>query len=65
MPTKGLTQVIFETVGAGARKSVCFFGLGGGVSSVMGLSDLDAHSFVLIGHKTMGIKAHCLEGLND
>ena len=31
----------------------------------MGPSDLDAHSFVPSRHKTMGIKAHCLEGLND
>jgi len=31
----------------------------------MGSSDLDAHNFVPLGHKTMGIKAHCLEGLND
>jgi hypothetical protein len=27
MPTKGPTQVIYETVGAGARKSVCFLDL--------------------------------------
>ena len=27
MPTKGPTQVMVETVGAGARKSVCFCGL--------------------------------------
>ena len=27
MPTKGPTQVMVETVGAGARKSVCFFDL--------------------------------------
>ena len=31
----------------------------------MGSSDLDAHSFVPSGHKVIGIKAHCLEGLND
>ena len=37
----------------------------GGVSSVMGSSDLDAHSFVPSGHKVISIKAHCLEGLND
>ena len=27
VPTKGPTQVIYETVGAGARKSVCFLDL--------------------------------------
>ena len=37
----------------------------GGVSSVMGSSDLGAHSFVPSGHKVISIKAHCLEGLND
>ena len=31
----------------------------GGVSSVMGSSDLDDHSFVPSGHKVIGIKAHC------
>ena len=31
----------------------------------MGSSDLDAHSFVPSGHKVIGIKAHCLEGLSD
>ena len=31
----------------------------------MGPSDLDAHSFVPLGHKVISIKAHCLEGLND
>jgi len=30
------------------------------VSSVMGSSDLDAHSFVPFGHNVIGIKAHCL-----
>ena len=37
----------------------------GGVSTVIGSSDLDAHSFVPSGHKVISIKAHCLEGLND
>ena len=37
----------------------------GGVSSVMGSSDFDAHSFVPSGHKVISIKAYCLEGLND
>ena len=32
----------------------------GGVSTVIGSSDLDAHSFVPLGHKVIGIKAHCL-----
>ena len=31
----------------------------------MNASDLDDHSFVPSGHKVIGIKAHCLEGLND
>ena len=31
----------------------------------MGSSDLDANSFVPSGYKVIGIKAHCLEGLND
>ena len=44
-----------------SASSVCW----GGVSSVMGSSDLDAHSFVPSGHKVISIKAHCLEGLND
>ena len=30
-----------------------------GVSTVIGSSDLDAHSFVPSGHKVIGIKAHC------
>ena len=37
----------------------------GGVSTVIGSSDLNAHSFVPSGHKVISIKAHCLEGLND
>ena len=32
----------------------------GGVSTVIGSSDLDAHSFVPSGHKVISIKAHCL-----
>ena len=31
----------------------------------MGPSDLDAHSFVPLGHKVISIKAHCLEVLTD
>ncbi len=31
----------------------------------MGSSDLDALSFVPLQHKVIGIKAHCLNGLND
>ena len=64
VPTKGPTQVIVETVGAGARKSVCFLGLLGWSVVRQGSSDLDAHSFVPSGHKVISIKAHCLEGLN-
>ena len=30
----------------------------------MGSSDLDALSFVPSWHKVIGIKAHCLDGLN-
>ena len=44
-----------------AASAIC----SGGVSAVMGSSDLDAHSFVPSGHKVISIKAHCLEGLND
>ena len=33
----------------------------GGVSSVMGSSDLDALSVVLCRHKVIGIKAHCFK----
>ena len=32
----------------------------GGVSTVIGSSDLNAHSFVPSGHKVISIKAHCL-----
>ena len=32
----------------------------GGVSTVIGSSDLDAHSVVPSRHKVIGIKAHCL-----
>ena len=32
----------------------------GGVSTVIGSSDLDAHSFVPSRHKVISIKAHCL-----
>ena len=31
----------------------------------MDASDLDAHSFVPSRYKVIGIKAHCLEGLDD
>ena len=31
-----------------------------GPSSLMNASDLDDHSFVPLGHKVIGIKAHCL-----
>ncbi len=31
----------------------------------MGSSDFDALSFVSLGHKVIGIKAHCLDGLSD
>ena len=65
VPTKGPTQVIVETVGAGARKSVCFFGLLGWSVVRHGSSDLDDHSFVPSGHKVISIKAHCLESRND
>ena len=44
-----------------SASSVCW----GGVSSVMGSSDLDVHSFVPSEHKVISIKAHCLEGLNN
>ena len=30
----------------------------------MGASDFDALSFVPLGHKVIGIKAHCLDGLS-
>ena len=30
-----------------------------GPSSLMNASDLDDHSFVPLGHKVIGIKAHC------
>ena len=32
----------------------------GGVSTAIGSSNLDAHSFVPLGHKVISIKAHCL-----
>ena len=62
MPTKGPTQVIVETVGAGARKSVCLFCVLGWSVVRHGLlsSDLDAHTFAPYRHKVIGIKAHCL-----
>ena len=53
-----------ETVGAGARKSVCFLDLLGWSVVRHGSSDLDAHSFVLLGHKVIGIKAHCTDRRN-
>ena len=43
-----------------SASSVCW----GGVLSVMGSSELDAPSFVPPWHKVIGIKAHCLDGLN-
>ena len=36
-----------------------------GPSSLMNASDLDVHSFVPLGHKVIGIKAHCLDGPSD
>ena len=60
VPTKGPTQVIYETVGAGAESQSASTVCWGGVTSVMGSSDLDEHSFVPLGHKVISIKAHCL-----
>ena len=65
MPTKGPTQVIVELLEQGpASQSASTVGWGG-VSSVMGSSDLNAHIFVPLKYKVISIKAHCLEGLAD
>ena len=58
---RSLLRLLEQGPESQSASSVCW----GGVSSVMGSSDLDAHSFVPMGHKVISIKAHCLEGLND
>ena len=58
---RSLLRLLEQGPESQSASSVCW----GGVSSVMGSSDLDAHSFVPSGHKVISIKAHCLEGLND
>ena len=57
--TKRPTQVIFETVGAGAKSQPASWICSVGPSSLINASDLDAFSFVPNGHKVIGIKAHC------
>ena len=58
---RSLLRLLEQGPESQSASSVCW----GGVSSVMGSSDFDAHSFVPSGHKVISIKAHCLEGLND
>ena len=58
---RSLLRLLEQGPESQSASSVCW----GGVSSDMGSSDLDAHSFVPSGHKVISIKAHCLEGLND
>ncbi|QNI81403.1 hypothetical protein SynRS9907_00545 [Synechococcus sp. RS9907] len=58
---RSLLRLLEQGPESQSASSVCW----GGVSSVMGPSDLDAHSFVPFWHKVISIKAHCLEGLND
>ena len=58
---RSLLRLLEQGPESQSASSVCW----GGVSSVMGSSDLDAHSFVPYGHKVISIKAHCLEGLDD
>ena len=65
MPTKGPTQAWLRLLEQGPESQSASWICWGGVSSVIGSSDLDALSFVPQRHKVIGIKAHCLEGLND
>ena len=58
---RSLLRLLEQGPESQSASSVCW----GGVSSVMGPSDLDAHSFVPSWHKVISIKAHCLEGPND
>ena len=58
---RSLLRLLEQGPESQSASSVCW----GGVSSVMGSSDLDAHSFVPSGHKVISIKAHCLDGLDD
>ena len=57
MPTKGPTQVIIETVGAGARSQSASWICCVGPSSVMNASDLDRHTFV--SEHTCGNQSSC------
>ena len=45
MPTKGPTQIIVETVGAGTRSQSASLICAGGVSAVISSSDLDGITF--------------------
>ena len=58
---RSLLRLLEQGPESQSASSVCW----GGVSSVMGSSDLDDHSFVPSGHKVISIKAHCLESRND
>ena len=58
---RSLLRLLEQGPESQSASSVCW----GGVSSVMGSSDLAAHSFVPSRHKVISIKAHCLEGLNN
>ena len=53
---RSLLRLLEQGPESQSASTVCW----GGVSSVMGSSDLDAHRFVPSGHKVIGIKAHCL-----
>ena len=55
---RSLLRLLEQGPESQSASSVCW----GGVSSVMGSSDLDGPSFVLLRHKVIGIKAHCLQG---
>ena len=64
LPTKGPTQVIVETVGAGARSQSASLICAGGVSAVMGSSDFVALLSTRCGCFAISQIAHCLHWQN-
>ena len=62
-PPKDQPRSWLRLLEQGPESQSAFWICWGGVSSVMGSSDLDELSFVPFGHKVIGIKAHCLQGI--
>ena len=58
---RSLMRLLEQGPESQSASSIC----SGGVSAVMGSSDVDVHSFVPCKHKVISIKAHCLiEGIH-